>query len=223
MTLPSLPVHESTSQTMVSTLQKETLSKGQTPPRRRDPAEKRARLLKAARDLFIEQGFEKTTTKKIVERSGVSEGVLFHQFGSKLGVFRELIRVYAQNAIAEFAPVVEDDLSAEIIIRNLIAYIDQDKAMFALVDRSEELLKQNNIPTVADLVIAAIEDYIRTNVATATQLPADPSVMAEFQYFIVVATYRGWLKARTKARKEAFIQEGVRSMNALMPQDVIGG
>ena len=48
--------------------------------RRRNPEEKRGRLLAAARELFISQGFDGTTTKQIAEQAGVSEGILFHQF-----------------------------------------------------------------------------------------------------------------------------------------------
>ena len=90
-------------------------------PRRRDPEEKRERLLKAARELFVANGFEKTTTKQIVERSGVSEGILYHQFGSKFGIFRALTEAYAREAIAEFAPRDQGRLDAEQIIRNQVA------------------------------------------------------------------------------------------------------
>lgn len=184
--------------------------------RRRDPEEKRSRLLKAAKELFVEQGFDKTTTKKIVERSGVSEGVLYHQFESKLGIFRELIRLFAEDAVAEFTPDDNTELTPEQIIRNLISFIARDGDMFALIDNSAALLRENGIPGVSDLIIPEIERGIRANVTDDTILPTDPAVMAEFQYAIVETTYRGWLKSKTEAKKEAFIQEGVRSMNTLL-------
>lgn len=43
----------------------------------------RARILKAARSLFAEQGFQNTTTRAIAEAADVSESSIFTYFGSK--------------------------------------------------------------------------------------------------------------------------------------------
>ena len=188
----------------------------QDAPRRRDPKDKRERLLKAARELFVANGFEKTTTKQIVQRSGVSEGILYHQFGSKFGIFRVLTEAYAREAIAEFAPRDRGPLRAEQIIRNLIAFADRDRRFFALVDSSTPLLQEHGIPTLSELIVPAIEATIRASTLDTGALPAQPAILAEFQYAIVQATYRGWLSSRSTKKKEAFIREGVRSMEALL-------
>lgn len=52
----------------------------------------RARVLEAARDLIIERGHEQVSLKDICDRSGVSNGSVFHHFGSKEGIVRELFR-----------------------------------------------------------------------------------------------------------------------------------
>src|SRR5258706_15969844 len=52
-------------------------------PRRRDPEAKRARLMASARELFAERGYAGTTTADVARHAGVSEGIVFHQFGSK--------------------------------------------------------------------------------------------------------------------------------------------
>ncbi len=185
-------------------------------PRRRDPKEKRERLLKAARELFVANGFEKTTTKQIVQRSGVSEGILYHQFGSKFGIFRALTESYARDAIAEFAPRDQGRPQAEQIVRALIAFADRDRRFFALVDSSAPLLQEHGIPTLPELIVPAIEATIRASTGDPRALPAQPAILAEFQYAVVQATYRGWLSSRSAKKKEAFIREGVRSMEALL-------
>lgn len=51
-----------------------------TPPlgrRQRNKTEKRKRIARAARDLFHEQGFDRTTTAQIARRAGVAEGTVF--------------------------------------------------------------------------------------------------------------------------------------------------
>jgi AcrR family transcriptional regulator len=51
---------------------------------RRSTADVRARILQAARELFLDQGFQATTTKQICERADVSEPLLFTNFGTKI-------------------------------------------------------------------------------------------------------------------------------------------
>lgn len=45
--------------------------------------QRRAAMLKAAVQLFTEEGFHASSTRKIAARAGVSEGTLFNYFGSK--------------------------------------------------------------------------------------------------------------------------------------------
>lgn len=59
----------------------------QTPRARRSTEEIRARLLDAARELFAVKGYEATTTREICARSGVAQTQLFHNFGSKEGIY----------------------------------------------------------------------------------------------------------------------------------------
>lgn len=50
----------------------------------------RENVLAAARELIIERGHEQVSLKDICERSGVSNGSIFHHFGSKEGIVRQL-------------------------------------------------------------------------------------------------------------------------------------
>ena len=52
----------------------------------------RAKVLEAARELIIEHGHEQVSLKDICERSGVSNGSVFHHFGSKEGIIRQLFK-----------------------------------------------------------------------------------------------------------------------------------
>jgi len=52
--------------------------------------ETRTRVLDAARELLMEQGISAVTMKDVHARSGVSNGSLFHHFGSKDGILEAL-------------------------------------------------------------------------------------------------------------------------------------
>src|SRR6188768_1798334 len=54
--------------------------------RGRPPSIDSERLLAVAREVFLERGI-RATTLEVAERAGVSEGVLFHRFKSKEGLF----------------------------------------------------------------------------------------------------------------------------------------
>lgn len=49
-------------------------------------------LLSVAREVFLESGI-RATTLEVAERAGVSEGVLFHRFKSKEGLFRAAMKL----------------------------------------------------------------------------------------------------------------------------------
>jgi AcrR family transcriptional regulator len=53
------------------------------PPRPRDAQATRARLIRAALDLFTGQGFRATTTPEIAQRAGVAEATIYRHFPSK--------------------------------------------------------------------------------------------------------------------------------------------
>ncbi|MCW6090462.1 TetR/AcrR family transcriptional regulator [Clostridium sporogenes] len=61
------------------------------------PEDKKEAILKAALEEFATRGYEKASTNKIVEKAGVSKGLLFHYFGNKKGLF-----IYVYNYYFKF-------------------------------------------------------------------------------------------------------------------------
>jgi len=83
-----------------------------------------SRLLVASRELFLEQGYARTSMEEIAARAGVSEQTVYNQFGTKC----ELLAAVLDRAIAgDAAPVNvierpwfaagEDEPAAEVIAR----------------------------------------------------------------------------------------------------------
>jgi TetR/AcrR family transcriptional regulator len=56
-----------------------------------DPQVRKA-VLKSAAELFNRKGYASTTVREIVAAAGVSKPVLYYYFGSKEGIFLELVR-----------------------------------------------------------------------------------------------------------------------------------
>ncbi|MCA9287821.1 MAG: TetR/AcrR family transcriptional regulator [Phycisphaerales bacterium] len=70
----------------------------QTRPRRTQRERReasRAAILSAARDAFIEHGFNAVSLEEIVKRAGLTRGALYHQFSDKAAVLRAVVEAEA--------------------------------------------------------------------------------------------------------------------------------
>jgi len=73
---------------------------------RKEQREKRRwEILEAALELFIQNGYTETRISDIAEKAGISMGLMFHYFGSKQGLYEELIRIGLEGP----AQVIEFD------------------------------------------------------------------------------------------------------------------
>lgn len=75
--------------------------------RRRTPAEVRAAILAAGRQLFAEQGYAATTQRQIAAAAGVSTAVLFNHFRSKAQLLLEAVI----EPFGSFVAAIADDLA----------------------------------------------------------------------------------------------------------------
>ena len=60
----------------------------------------RARLIEAARSLFVEGGFEDTSTEAILDAASLSRGAMYHHFATKRDVFEAVFEQVSDEAIA---------------------------------------------------------------------------------------------------------------------------
>ena len=68
------------------------------PPRRRDRAATRTTIVDAARDLFRDQGYARTTITDIATRAAVAPQTVYWAFGSKAALVREIRETWLQTA-----------------------------------------------------------------------------------------------------------------------------
>jgi AcrR family transcriptional regulator len=91
------------------------MTTGQRPAtRRRSAVDSRQALLTAAKDLFDQRGFQRTTTRDIGERAGLDPTLIARYFGSKAALFLATMR---SEFAADGSPV---DLLADGRMRELL-------------------------------------------------------------------------------------------------------
>lgn len=95
--------------------------------------ERQRRILCAAREVFLEQGFEKASISDIIARAGGSMSTLYRQFGNKVGLFEAMMQ---QNTRALFEERIDrtvwsDDTRSSLLSfgENCISIISKPQAL----------------------------------------------------------------------------------------------
>jgi AcrR family transcriptional regulator len=92
--------------------------------RRQEQAEEtRRKLLDAAVEHFSARHFDDVATSDITETAGVAQGLLFHYFASKRGIYLEALRDAAEKLNAAATPPPSDGTPAEQFRQMLRAYL----------------------------------------------------------------------------------------------------
>lgn len=99
----------------------------------------RDRILDAALDLFIEQGYEKTSLREIAERVGVTKAALYYHFASKEEIIRTLVRPL-YDAVGPLAQALRSRPDREAWSEGLagvIEWILPQRRLFELFDANQ--------------------------------------------------------------------------------------
>jgi AcrR family transcriptional regulator len=126
-------------------------------PRRRDAAATRARLLEAARELFLRQGFRATGLRQVAARAGVDVTLVRRYFGSKQQLFAEATDITGDLAAILDAP--DSEVGQRLLVRVLRARRDIDAPVLAL-------LRSSGDPAVVARLKEQFEDAITQPLAT---------------------------------------------------------
>ncbi|MFF4406776.1 helix-turn-helix domain-containing protein [Streptomyces sp. NPDC001262] len=166
------------------------------PQRRRDAVRTRERLLDAARELFAERGFDRTTTREIGERAGADPALIARYFGGKPQLYLASLRAESDRAVP--ADLLDEERLLGLLRRitdhgpgpvtraTVVPYSDpvvQEAARTQLyerlVDPLSEHFAQDRVPRAqlrAELAVAALTGIVLARDAGAlTELSAaDP-------------------------------------------------
>lgn len=80
---------------------------------------KKEKILKAALELFAQEGFKATSTSKIAKHACVSEGLIFRHFSNKEGLLNAILQEGEIQAKVLFADIVLETEPKEVIRKTL--------------------------------------------------------------------------------------------------------
>lgn len=101
--------------------------------------EKRNAVLRAAQELFFENGVTKTSISDISRKAKVSQGSIYNYFGSKEAILNEVIYEHITKALNSTEAVLELDLP----------FSKKIEMMFSLRDKSDSVLSNDFLKSVA--------------------------------------------------------------------------
>ncbi|WP_053739107.1 TetR/AcrR family transcriptional regulator [Nocardia sp. NRRL S-836] len=87
-------------------------------------ADRRQSLLDAALRLVEEGGLDAVTIAALTERSGMSNGSIYHHFGSRAGVFAQLYADSYSRCVAAMTPALDDRPAAQAVRDLTLRYLD---------------------------------------------------------------------------------------------------
>ncbi|NNL67839.1 MAG: TetR/AcrR family transcriptional regulator [Myxococcales bacterium] len=178
--------------------------------RRRDPEDKRARILVAAARFLGEEGYEAMTAARVASAAGVSEGLLFHHFGSKRGVLEALAESFGEGAFESVFAALREDPPRDLqgLLRPLFAYARENRALArafaALSSRQDRALAEQ---AVARRVEAGLTDLLVRQEDLGRVRGMEPDVVAKLMFAVVTAGLIGCFVDEDGEREAIWLEE----------------
>ena len=167
-------------------------------------------VLLAARNLFWEQGYERTSIADLEKHTGLNRSSIYQEFGSKRGLFGAALECYADRVIADLLAGVRDDRRSGL------------DAVIALFQRLAELFRCDvglstrgclMVNAIAELAAhdqgvrtdaAAYRDRLRASFGAALARAAsrgeiDPGLVEARAHLLAAALMGIWLSVRIDA------------------------
>ena len=156
------------------------------------PGTAKARIERAALTLFVERSIEGVSTKSIAAQAGVSEGLLYRHFKSKVDLSRTLMKAIHDQLTILVRAHSGQSLEAAVadIVRDYAALADNDWPLFAY-----HLLYMHRFPNLAsDGPLRAAAELVAFN-QSAGRLPAAvaPDLLASMALGVVLQAAHGKL------------------------------
>ncbi|MCA5893625.1 TetR/AcrR family transcriptional regulator [Isoptericola sp. NEAU-Y5] len=161
-------------------------------------ASNRAAILDAARVLFLESGYDRTSLARIAERAGVSKATLFKQFPTKAELFEATVLAAGDAPAGQVPDPPPGDFHAGLVnlghayaeLLSRPGMVDLMRIVIAETPRFPEL-RARTFDFGALTMLATLRHYLQTETAAGNAAVDDPDVAAP-QFLGMIATVVFW-------------------------------
>lgn len=159
---------------------------------------KRESVLAAATELFLEDGYDRTSLARIAERAGVSKATLFKQFPTKAALFEATVLAAGGTAVPEPVDVPLADFAAGLVVlgrayAELVTRPEMTALMRTVISESPRFpeLRERTFDFGTLPVLAALGRYLRDAHAAGVAEIDDPDT-ASAQFLGMIASSVFW-------------------------------
>jgi len=181
--------------------------------RRREPEQKRARLLEAARSLFAERGYAATTTAQLAREAGVAEATVFHHFPSKRALREAVAGEYGRGLAERMFTGVDvsaSDPAAEPMLRRAFAYVREQGALSRLLALAPDPMERTAARAATRReIVSALASAFSVWKGRESLRAFDPRITAELLFALVEAALTGCFVYGDGSREEEYLREAV--------------
>ncbi|MFD5213672.1 TetR/AcrR family transcriptional regulator [Microbacterium sp. NPDC058345] len=174
------------------------MTRGRSSYHREIAATKRESMLVAATQLFLEDGYDRTSLASIAQHAGVSRATLFKQFPTKAALFEAAVLAAGSSQVPEPVDVRADDFSASLVTlgrayAELLTRPEMAALMRTVIAESPRFpeLRERTFDFGTLPVLAALGRYLRDAHAAGVAEIDDPE-MASAQFLGMIASSIFW-------------------------------
>ncbi|MHA7134113.1 TetR/AcrR family transcriptional regulator [Oerskovia turbata] len=147
------------------------MTDAKTPKRRRSAPEVRAEeIVRAARELFAEQGIAKTSTKDVAARAGVARGLVYYYFADKDALVDAVLEEYVAGfveAVREWDAAREVGNIDKALVDCIAMFRTHLRAVAPLHDDMQRTESAGLYNRFLDRAVRAVVDCIHTTTVEA--------------------------------------------------------
>ncbi len=183
----------------------------------------RERLLQAGYAFIAERPFDSVTVDEIADAAGVAHGLLFHYFGSKQGLYLEIMRDAAEQLekihLEEHPPGVSPEDKLVAFLHRHMDFIPRWPTAYALYSRGALLAEVREIGEQSkQRALRIVLRYFEVSEPTRRQLALARAWLAFFDELVLA-----WLQTSTIG-KERVVQVSVDTFGDLINRsDLLDG
>lgn len=178
-------------------------------------------ILDRAGDLFLSQGYHKTSMRAIAQAAGISTGPLYFHFRSKAEVFFHILNRVYDRLLADFRRATEEDIHAGLRLRNIfhayITFYRREPQLFEIIHLPANPLAGIELPEDLQEVLAGrtdelillMDQVIRQGITAGELRPVDSRRLALYLYSAAEGVFladRSGVLARSQVEFDAMIE-----------------
>ncbi len=168
--------------------------------------QRKAQLIGIGRSLFAVRGLDATTIEEIAAKAGVSKPVIYEHFGSKEGLYREVVEHEFRILLDSITEALSTDANPRVLVERaalaLLGYIEQRTDGFRILIRDAPPSQpEGAFSTLLSHVTVRVEHLLSDEFALRGFSSADGAMYAQMLVGMVAMTGQWWLDSRTPDKR----------------------